>query len=339
MPVVDSAQRYLVSSQHEPEVDDSKRDASNQTRPRRKVLGCVMREGGPSRTAAQQASIRAVESLRPADKRVCYDPLAVVFLDARFQRRYRLCLKSSLQRALLIWSVRKDPGGTRAEGVARTRYIDEYSQACISGGVEQVVILGAGCDSRAYRLPAFRKVKVFEVDHPSTQKPKVATLKVVIKGDFPDWVTFVPVDFERDKLDERLLAAGYRRDLKTLFIWEGVTPYLTAESVDRTLSLVVAISSRGSMIIFDYLYASAVEPNSKVRWAKALQRRAERLGEPLRFGIEGSEIEAFLKARGFSEVKRITASELTKICFKGPNSKRQVCPFAEIVHATVGPSQ
>jgi len=295
-------------------------------------------EGGASRTAVEQAGIRAVESLMPKERRVCYDQLAVVFLNETLQRRYRLCQKNSFMRALWIWSVRKDPGGTRAEGVARTRYIDDYSQACISAGVEQVVILGAGFDSRAYRLQAFSKAKVFEVDHPNTQKMKMARLKGVIR-DLPKWVTFVPLDLEKNKLDEKLLSAGYRKDLKTLFIWEGVTPYLTAESVDRTLSLVVANSGRGSSIIFDYLYASAVEPNSKVRWAMALQRRSERLGEPLKFGIEGSEIEAFLAARGFSEVKRITASALTELCFKGRNSKRQVCPFIEIVHATIGPSK
>ena len=223
-----------------------------------------MIEGRASRTAVQQAGIRAVESLLPAGRRVCYDPLAVVFLDEKLQRRYRLCLKNTFMRAVWIWSVRKDPGGTRAEGVARTRYIDDYSQACISGGVEQVVILGAGFDTRAYRLEGFKKAKVFEVDHPNTQKMKVARLKGVIRGELPSWVTFVPVDFERDKLDEKLLEGGYRKDLKTLFIWEGVTPYLTAESVERTLSLVVASSSRGSSIIFDYLHASAAAPGSKV---------------------------------------------------------------------------
>ncbi|MBN2098335.1 MAG: SAM-dependent methyltransferase [Dehalococcoidia bacterium] len=297
-----------------------------------------MIEGSASRTAVQQAGIRAVESLMTPERRVCYDPLAVVFLDENLQRRYRLSLKNKFQRSLWIWSVRKDPGGTRAEGVARTRYIDDYSQACIKDGVEQVVILGAGFDSRAYRLKAFSKVKVFEVDHPNTQKTKAARLKTVLK-EWPTWVTLVPVDFEKDRLDEKLLAAGYRRDLKTLFIWEGVTPYLTAEAVDRTLSLVVANSSPGSSIIFDYLHASAVDPGSKDKWAKALQTRCERLGEPIRFGIEGSEIETFLAARGFSQVKRVTASNLTELCFKGQNSKRQVCPFAEIVHATIGPPQ
>jgi methyltransferase (TIGR00027 family) len=297
-----------------------------------------MIEGKASRTAVEQAGIRGIESLLPPGRRVCYDPFAVAFLDEQFQRRYGLCQKSSLMRALWIWSVRKDPGGTRAEGVARTRYIDDYSQTCISGGVEQVVILGAGFDSRAYRLQAFSKVKVFEVDHPNTQKAKVARLKKVIR-ELPNWVSFVPVDFEKDKLDERLLARGYIRDLKTLFIWEGVTPYLTAESVDRTLSLIVANSSPASLIIFDYLHASAAAPGSKVKWAKALQERCERMGEPIRFGIEGSEIEAFLVARGFSEVKRVTADTLTGICFKGKDSKRKVCPFIEIVHATIGPSQ
>jgi methyltransferase (TIGR00027 family) len=201
-----------------------------------------------------------------------------------------------------------------------------------------VVILGAGFDSRAYRLRAFSKVKVFEVDHPKTQKTKAAKLKAVLK-EWPGWVTLVPVDFEKDRLDEKLLAAGYRRDLRALFIWEGVTPYLTAEAVDRTLSLVVANSSPGSSIIFDYLHASAAAPDSKDRWAKALQTRCESMGEPIRFGIEESGVETFLVTRGFSDVKNMTAGALTQLCFKDPKSKRKVCPFIGIVHATVGASE
>jgi O-methyltransferase involved in polyketide biosynthesis len=108
--------------------------ARREPRPRRRSQGCFMIEDRGSRTAVQQAAIRAVESLQPPEKRVCYDPLAIVFLDDRLQRRYRLALKNKFQRRLWIWSVRKDPGGTRAEGVARTKYIDDYSQACISKG-------------------------------------------------------------------------------------------------------------------------------------------------------------------------------------------------------------
>lgn len=298
----------------------------------------TMMKGSASRTALEQAGIRAVESLLPAGRRVCFDPLAFVFLEEQLQRRYLLCQRNALMRALWIWSLRKDPGGTRAEGVARTRYIDDYSQSCIGAGVEQVVILGAGFDTRAYRLQAFSKIRVFEVDLPHTQKAKVAKLKAVLKK-WPDWVTFVPVDFEKDRLDEKLLAAGYKGDSKTLFIWEGVTPYLTRESVDRTLSLVVANSSPGSSIIFDYLHASAADPETKDKWAKALQKRCESMGEPIRFGIEESQIEAFLAARGFSEVKNMTAGALSELCFKGPNSRRSVCPFIGIVHATVGASK
>ena len=297
-----------------------------------------MKEDTASRTAIDQARIRAIESLVAAERRVCYDPLAVVFLDERFQRTYEVCQRSRFQRTLLISAARRDPAGTKTEAVARTKYIDDYLQACVSSGVEQVVILGAGYDSRAYRLDALKKVKVFEVDHPNTQKTKMARLKKTL-GHLPSWVTYVPVDFEKDELDEKLAASGYKRDLRALFIWEGVTMYLTAESVDRTLAFVVANSGQGSSIIFNHWHRSAAEGNSKVKWAETVKRRCEQMGEPIRFGIEGSEIEAFMVARGFSEVKRVTASALTELCFKATNSKRRVCPFTGIVHATVGLSR
>lgn len=297
-----------------------------------------MKEQTESLTAKAQAEFRALEFLKSAKKRVCFDPFAVVFVDERLQRKYQLAQKSKLFRFWFLWRARKDPGGSMAEGVARTKYIDDYLHACISSGVEQVVILGAGYDSRAYRLDELMKVRVFEVDHPNTQNTKMLKLKMVL-GQLPSWVTYVPVDFEKNTLDEKLATSGYKRDLMTLFIWEGVTMYLTAESVDRTLSFVVANAGRGSSIIFNYWHRSAVENKSEFELAETIKSICVKIGEPIRFGIDGSEIEAFMVARGFQEVKRVTASALTELCFKENNFKRSVYPFTEIVHATIGVSK
>lgn len=294
-----------------------------------------MIEGRASRTAEESALSRVIESLAPEGKRVCYDPLAVEFLSERLRASYRNIQKSKFLTKLSLWSFRLDPGGTKAESVARTRYIDDYLQACINDGVEQVVILGAGNDSRAYRFKALEEIKVFEVDHPHTQKRKVASVKGVF-GDLPRWVTYVPLDFDKEDLAEKLLASSYKRDLRTLFIWEGVTMYLTSEAVDRILSFVAGTSGRGSSVIFNYFHRSVVDGTCRLGWAKRLRRKAQRTGEPLRFGIEAESIEEFLVMRGFSHVKRVTPSFLTSLYFKGPNAGRKVCPFLETVHATVG---
>ena len=112
--------------------------------------------------------------------------------------------------------------------------------------------------------------------------------------------------------------------------------YLTAEAVDRTLSFVAGSSGRGSSIIFNYYHRSLADGTCQWRWAKNLRRKCQKMGEPLTFGIEADSIEEFLVMRGFSYVKRVTPSFLTSLYFKGPNPKRKVCPFLEIVHATVG---
>ena len=87
--------------------------------------------------------------------------------------------------------------------VARERYIDDYLQSCIDDGLEQLVILGAGYDSRAYRFEKLKRVKVFEVDHPATQRVKVARLKEAL-GELPENVVFVPIDFTKETLERRL---------------------------------------------------------------------------------------------------------------------------------------
>src|SRR5262249_10896737 len=121
--------------------------------------------------------------------------------------------------------------------LAREQYIDDFLKACLSEGLDQVVILGAGFDTRAYRIPGIDKTRVFEVDHPATQEVKLKKLRKVIDP-LPSYVTFVSADFNTQTLDERLAASGYDERCKTLFIWQGVTYFLTAEGIDSTLAFI-----------------------------------------------------------------------------------------------------
>jgi methyltransferase (TIGR00027 family) len=212
--------------------------------------------------------------------------------------------------------------------------VDDYLHECLVAGIEQLVILGAGLDSRAYRIKGLEgRVKVFEVDHPATQAVKLAKLKRIL-GELPAHVTYVPIDFDAESLD-KLFDFGYNRQGKTLFIWEGVVYYLTAEAVDQTLSFVSRNSGAGSSIIFDYVYASALTAAQK-RAEIVRMRRAQRYtGEGLVFGIEEGQIEAFLQARGYAQIRNMSSADLKEVYLTGVNQTRAIAPIYAIVHATV----
>jgi methyltransferase (TIGR00027 family) len=150
----------------------------------------------------------------------------------------------------------------------------------------------------------------------------------------PSHVTFVPIDFNTETLG-KLLPAGYDPRLKTLFIWEGVVHYLQPEAVDQTLAFVRENSAPGSSIIFDYVHASALTA-SRQRGEISRMRRASRFtGERLVFGIEEGKVEEFLRARGFGQVVNVTAADLARAYFTGPNQGRTVAPIYGIIQATV----
>jgi methyltransferase (TIGR00027 family) len=235
-----------------------------------------------------------------------------------------------------LYAERVAPGGMSTIPV-RTRCIDDYLTTCIEQGIRQVVILGAGYDTRAYRFAALKGgVKVFEVDHPATQNVKREKIKKIL-GYLPDYVVYVPIDFEKEKVDERLFESGYDRSLKTLFIWEGVTMYVTGEAVDETLAFVVHNSGEGSSIIFDYVLGSALD--GRLREAEGWKRYLEKRGDPPIFGIEDGTIEEFLGSRGFHQVKDITAKALDDTYFADKDCSRKATPFTPIVHAAVKPRQ
>lgn len=142
--------------------------------------------------------------------------------------------------------------------IPRTRFIDERLEAAVGNGTTQLVILGAGFDSRAYRFEKLlTAVRVFEVDHPATQEVKIQRVREVV-GEPPENLVYLAVDFRKDDLTAALSAEGYRKDRRTFFIWEGVTMYLPAEAVHETLRWIAVNSASGSSVVFDYFSETAV---------------------------------------------------------------------------------
>lgn len=196
-----------------------------------------------------------------------------------------------------------------------------------------MAILGAGFDTRAYRIPGIEKTQVLEVDHPATQEVKLKRLKKVIDP-LPDHVTFIPIDFNTQTLGERLLASGYDEQGKTLFIWQGVTMYLTAEGVDRTMAFIAQHSGPGSTVIFDYFFNEFLRDTSRPE-VKRLRQTMQVIGEEHVFGIDEGQLEPFLTQRGFCDVHNADAEELKRLYFTGPNAGRPIAQGAAIASARV----
>jgi methyltransferase (TIGR00027 family) len=215
---------------------------------------------------------------------------------------------------------------------ARTRVFDELTLGALRAGTGQVVMVGAGGDSRAYRFAhEWAGGRIFEVDHPETGAWKQRCVHRML-GRAPAHVRYVPVDLGTQALLPALERAGFDRAARTLFLWEGVTMYLSAAAVDAVLS-VVARSAPGSAIAFDHLHADALTHPERYEGAAAQSRFAASRGEPFLFGMapDGPSISAFLRARSLECARRWSHEELRDL-YPGPGF---AMPYLGIVHARV----
>lgn len=297
----------------------------------------MMRQGGkmnkekPSRTAEQVAISRYIESTKPADERLCYDPYANEFITTKL---YSLLPRSRMLRTFAVGVMAFLVRGHHYYVVMRTRYIDDYLNKCIEDGIQQIVIMGAGYDTRAYRFKKIEKIKIFEIDYPTTQEAKKTIIKKIFKV-LPENVIYISIDFTKEKLADVLFRNKYNKKLKTLFIWEGTTPYITADSVDETLSFIRSSSGKGSSIIYDYILKSVIDGTCRFKGAQWEFDYLRRKGEPYTFGIEEDKIIQFMEERNFKNVVSIGSDELKKI-YSLNNRKTAIKEWWRIVHAATG---
>jgi methyltransferase (TIGR00027 family) len=247
-----------------------------------------MLEREPSRTAFAAAAYRAVHQVLEGGS-LFRDPLALPIL------------------GLSPDALRGDPAagddrrGIRVFVVARSAIAERALREGVEQrGVGQLVVLGAGLDTFAYRNPFGDRLEVFEVDHPATQawkRSRLAEAGIPI----PDSLTYAPVDFEREDLTERLDAAGLDPNVRTFFTWLGVVPYLTKEAITGTLRQ-IASHPGGAEVVFDYSEPREDIDPALQAYSAERAARVSAIGEPFLSFIRPAELHTQLGGLGFTAI-------------------------------------
>ncbi|MCC7550433.1 MAG: class I SAM-dependent methyltransferase [Methanobacterium sp.] len=300
-----------------------------------KISEMQIKRKNTSGTAEEIAFHRVIESAKAEEERICYDPYAIYFIGPELLKFFEATACNYPEAKARLKEMYRLFPGTQNSIVARVRYFDDYLQDSMAEGIKQLVILGAGYDTRAYRIEGLKeKVKVFEVDYPIIQKVKIEKIKEIF-GSLPGHVVFINADVGSEELFKSLLEQGYNPSERTLFIMEGLIYYIPPEGVENLLSSIVQNSGPGSRIIFDYFPQSMVDGTCELEVGNLIHERVKQSGEPFKFGITDGTIEEFLKERGFSHIQNVTSEDYKKAYFYGKNENREVCSLYSFVHAMV----
>ncbi len=187
--------------------------------------------------------------------------------------------------AFYRWAVRATSVGLIDHMVLRTKAIDAHLASALQSGIDQLVILGAGLDARAWRLPALENTTVFEIDHPATQQYKQKRIgRRTARAD----IRYVAVDFEKERFSEGLERAGFRSTDRSVWIWEGVAMYLPLGAIHDTLQQLTSLAAAGSELAMTYRVPDMLPFGAFGRAAIPVMFKAA--GEPLKSTLEPREL-------------------------------------------------
>ncbi len=258
-------------------------------------------------SAETLAALRALAGFETGLATPCRDLFASHFLSCK----NRALLRFAPQRLLRSLIDRASPG-SYCFAIARTRHFDEALLAGVRAGIKQVVILGAGYNSRAFRFKdQLDGVRVFELDHPGTQARKL-NLLLAGNAEIPTNVTYVGIDFAKQSFRKLLPRHGFRSDVKTLFLWEGVSYYLPLQAVDDVLKFVAGCAP-GSSVVFDYALESFVNGDTGTYGGEQIARWLKKIGEPFLFGLNPAHAQRFLANRGLRVASHVGPSDLERM--------------------------
>jgi methyltransferase (TIGR00027 family) len=262
-----------------------------------------MQSGQASRTALGAAGHRAAHQVLEQG-RIFADPLALRILGADADEAIGEANREPRRRGLRLFIA------------VRTRFAEDALAAAIARGVSQLVVLGAGLDTYAYRADLDGALRVLEVDHPATQawkRERLASAGIAI----PPALTFAPVDFEHGSLADGLAAAGFDPAQRSFFTWLGVTPYLTEQAIFPTLGYIAGLPG-GAEVAFDYSNPpEAIDDPERRAAHEELAARVAAAGEAFRCYLETPTLAARLGGLGFREIEDLGPAEIAARYFPG----------------------
>ncbi len=293
----------------------------------------------PSWTAEVVAAQRALGAYEEDMKVRNPDYLAEKFVSSAYWQKSPLELDD--MRKKRSWRLRQYLGGGYYFTTARTKHFDAILKEEGVKEIKQVVNLGVGYDTRAYRFhDAMPNVKFFELDMKATIGRKKEIIAKIF-GALPSYVVYIAINFDKQSLEDALLKAGYDKTQKTLFIWEGVTMYLTKEAVDGTLKFIAEQSAPGSSVVFDYCLKSVIEGDYSTYESGPVVKLFASQGEPFVYGIDPKKIRDFLKDRKLELISDIGPEEMEKMYLIRSNGAvyGKISGYERITHAVITKKQ
>lgn len=225
--------------------------------------------------------------------------------------------------------------GIYGYALARGHHMDEIVRQELAAGIDALVILGAGYDTRAYRMSELADVRVLEVDRPATSREKRSRLARAL-GSMPANVAFVEVDFTHHDLLERLADHGQEGSAGTLFLLSGVSMYLTGDAMASLFEQVAAHTSERTSLLFDYVDVDVLTAPDRY-YGKEWVAYATKVGEEPQWGIPAGEAEAVLGAHGLKLASHLCAEELMSRYLRRADGSTVARPFefGAVAHAFV----
>jgi methyltransferase (TIGR00027 family) len=282
-------------------------------------LARVIANGQPSLTAFTAAAARAAHLIVDDDPPIFADTLAQAMLGERAEELIGFHRAHGTHPIL---------AGARAQVTCRSRYTEDSLAEGIGRGIGQYVILGAGLDSFASRSRLAGQIRVFEIDHPATQDWKRRIAPV------PENVRFVPVDFTRDSLHDRLRQVGFDFAAPAFVSWLGTTMYLAESAIEQTLAVIGGFAP-GSEIIVDYTLPAGLRDAAGDSYAEQVGQASAEWGEPWLSLFTPDEAAARLRRHGFGPVRDVRQRDMIPAAAWDRTDSLRPADLSRIAHARI----
>jgi methyltransferase (TIGR00027 family) len=288
-----------------------------------------------SKAAAYLALLRAIESNRPENKRLFYDPYAKLFLSPTFRLVERLS-RIPLLNKFIAWFIDKNWTGALTCCSARTRLVDVMTVNTIQDeGINQVIVFGAGYDCRALRLHMRKRVQFVEIDHPDFQAEKRAILsRSPDRNGRETMINYISVDLQTQDLDQVIPQIFQKGHYKTMFIWEGVTNSLT-DPVAPTVFDYFKRFRPGTIVIFTYVDEAVLQHPERFSGAASITRLLHRHNERWNFGIDPANIGKFLASYNMELMYNLDANIYRRMYYGDESEKMKGYEFYRVAMARV----